>query len=102
MPNGNITDLESLAAGLEPAAAVTALRDSEALILPSSGEDGHLRALLQAISAPIYTTDAAGRITFYNEAAELMWGRKPTLGDDQWCGSWKLYWPDGTMHTAAM
>jgi PAS domain S-box-containing protein len=23
-------------------------------------------------------------------------GPQPKLGDDQWCGSWKLYWPDGT------
>ena len=41
-------------------------------------------------------TDAAGRITFYNEAAAALWGCKPELGKSEWCGSWKLYWPDGT------
>ena len=37
-----------------------------------------------------------GRITFYNEAAATLWGCRPVLGSDEWCGSWKLYWPDGT------
>lgn len=58
--------------------------------------DGRFREVIEALPAAIYTTDAAGRITFYNNAAVTMWGRRPTLGDDQWCGSWKLYWSDGT------
>jgi PAS domain S-box-containing protein len=57
--------------------------------------EARFRELIEALPAAIYTTDVAGRITFYNEAAAAMWGRRPTLGDDQWCGSWKLYWPDG-------
>jgi PAS domain S-box-containing protein len=52
--------------------------------------------LLQALPAAVYTTDAAGRITFYNEAAADLWGHRPELGTAEWCGSWKLYWPDGT------
>jgi PAS domain-containing protein len=43
----------------------------------------------------VYTTDAAGRITFYNEAAAAFWGYRPELGKSEWCGSWRLYWPDG-------
>jgi PAS domain S-box-containing protein len=66
-------------------------------ILAFGHDDARFREVIEALPAAIYTTDKDGRITFYNEAAELMWGRKPTLGDDQWCGSWKLYWPDGTM-----
>jgi PAS domain S-box-containing protein len=54
------------------------------------------RGLLEALPAAIYTTDAAGRITFYNEAAAEFWGHSPTLGTSEWCGSWKLYRPDGT------
>jgi PAS domain S-box-containing protein len=54
------------------------------------------RELLEALPAAIYTTDPAGRITYYNQAAVELWGRRPELGDDQWCGSWRLYWPDGT------
>jgi len=38
---------------------------------------------------------AEGRITFYNKAAADLWGCRPELGSDRWCGSWRLYWPDG-------
>ena len=54
-------------------------------------DDGRFRHIIESLPAAIYTTDAAGRITFYNEAAVEMWGRRPELGEDQWCGSWKLY-----------
>src|SRR5947209_695465 len=53
------------------------------------------RELLEALPAAVYTTDAEGRITFYNQAAVEMWGCRPELGQSQWCGSWRLYWPDG-------
>jgi PAS domain S-box-containing protein len=62
------------------------LRDSER----------RLQELLAAIPAAIYTTDAQGRITYYNEAAVELAGRTPVIGTDQWCVTWKLYWPDGT------
>jgi PAS domain S-box-containing protein len=52
--------------------------------------------LLQGLPTAVYTTDAAGRITFYNEAAAELWGMRPQLGSSEFCGSWKLYWPDGT------
>jgi len=54
------------------------------------------RELLDALPAAVYTTDAAGRITYYNEAAADLWGHRPALGSSEWCGSWKLFWPDGT------
>src|SRR5581483_4348700 len=52
--------------------------------------------LLEALPAAIYVTDSKGRITYYNKAAAELWGRRPVLGDAEWCGSWKLFWPDGT------
>ncbi|KXF75562.1 histidine kinase [Paramesorhizobium deserti] len=52
--------------------------------------------ILQTLQAALYTTDAEGRISFYNEAAAELWGVRPELGKDRFCGSWKLYWPDGT------
>lgn len=55
-----------------------------------------LHALLHALPVGVYTTDAAGRITFFNETAAAMWGRRPELNSEQWCGSWRMYWPDGT------
>jgi PAS domain S-box-containing protein len=51
---------------------------------------------LNALPAAIYMTDAAGRITYFNEAAVALWGLRPKLNVDLWCGSWRLFWPDGT------
>lgn len=51
--------------------------------------------LLQALPTAIYTTDAQGRITFYNEAVVGFAGRRPALGEE-WCVSWKMFHPDGT------
>jgi PAS domain S-box-containing protein len=58
-------------------------------------EDAPFHTLLNALPAAVYTTDAAGRITFYNEAAVALAGRRPELGSDTWCVSWRLYTPDG-------
>ena len=54
------------------------------------------RAFANALPAAIYMTDPSGRITFYNDAAAELWGCHPEIGKSEWCGSWKLYWPDGT------
>ena len=43
----------------------------------------------------VYTTDANGRITFFNQAAVELSGRTPEIGSDRWCVTWRLYWPDG-------
>ncbi|WP_100001031.1 PAS domain S-box protein [Phyllobacterium zundukense] len=53
-------------------------------------------SILMLLPAAVYTTDTSGIITFYNKAAAELWGREPQIGKDEWCGSWKLYWPDGT------
>ena len=52
--------------------------------------------LLDALPAAVYLTDATGLLTFYNRAAADLWGWCPDLGSARWCGSWRLYWPDGT------
>jgi PAS domain S-box-containing protein len=62
------------------------LRDSEQ----------RLTELLAAIPAAIYTTDAQGKITYFNQAAVEFSGRTPVLGSDEWCVTWKLFMPDGT------
>src|SRR4029077_7768752 len=55
-----------------------------------------LRGIFEALPAAIYTTDAQGRITSFNDEAVRFSGRVPQLGTDSWCVTWKLYWPDGT------
>ena len=58
--------------------------------------DGVPWQLIDALPAAIYVTDPAGRITYFNEAAAALWGHRPKLHSDQWCGSWRLYGLDGT------
>ncbi|WP_336485980.1 hypothetical protein [Methylobacterium nigriterrae] len=45
---------------------------------------------------PLYVTDPEGWLTYYNDAAVELWGRRPEIGKDRWCGSWRIYKPDGT------
>jgi PAS domain S-box-containing protein len=71
---------------------VTERRKAEADLRAS---EQRLQDLLAAIPAAIYTTDAAGTITYFNDAAVELAGRRPVIGSDKWCISWKLYWPDG-------
>ena len=52
-------------------------------------------AALDALPVAVYTTDAEGRITFFNDAAAELWGRRPELTTSFWCGAAKLFWPDG-------
>ena len=59
------------------------------------GGEARFRAILDVLPAAIYITDQNGLITYYNQAAIDLWGTRPPLGDSQWCGSWRLYWPDG-------
>ena len=54
------------------------------------------RAMIDALPAAIYTTNAEGLLTHFNPAAAKLSGRNPELGADQWCVTWKLFWPDGT------
>jgi PAS domain S-box-containing protein len=67
----------------------TARRDIEWQFVPPADE------VLEALPAAVYTIDAAGRITYFNQAAADLWGCRPELGKSEWCGSWRLFWPDG-------
>jgi PAS domain S-box-containing protein len=59
------------------------------------------RDLLDALPAAIYTTDATGRLTYFNEPAAALCGGDPKLGSADWCPTWKLFWPDGRAMTDA-
>ena len=83
-------------AAREAAAHAGYLRDAKAVILGNAETERHFRALLDGLPAAIYTTDAAGRITYFNKAAVDLAGRQPELGKDEWCVTWRLYRPDGT------
>jgi PAS domain S-box-containing protein len=57
------------------------------------------RRLVGLMPAAVYTCDASGVITFYNEEAARLWGRAPSTGitDERFCGSFRLWLPDGTL-----
>ena len=75
--------------------SIASLLDAGAVIIGNDAAEAHFRALLDVLPAAIYTTDAAGRITYYNQAAVDLAGRRPALGADEWCVSWRLYSSDG-------
>src|SRR6185312_11682542 len=51
--------------------------------------------ILSVLPVAIYMTDAEGRLTYFNPAAAKLSGRKPELGSDKWCVTWKLFDADG-------
>ena len=69
------------------------LRDAQKQLQQS---EAYYRELVQALPAAVYTCDERGRVTLFNQAAVDLWGREPEVGKDLWCGSWKIYSPDGT------
>jgi PAS domain S-box-containing protein len=60
-------------------------------------KNGFAQELLRALPVAVYTTDADGRITSFNDAAVDLWGCRPELGKSEYCGSYRLYWADGTL-----
>lgn len=60
------------------------LRDSER----------RMRDLMEALPAAVYTTDANGRINFFNKACIDMAGRVPKIGEE-WCVTWRLRTAEG-------
>ncbi|MEO6814383.1 MAG: CheR family methyltransferase [Ginsengibacter sp.] len=71
---------------------ITLRKNSEQILQKSETK---FRELIYGLPAAVYTTDTKGFIKLYNEAAERLWGRKPEIGKDEWCGSGKLFNADG-------
>ncbi|MCA6122041.1 PAS domain-containing protein [Bradyrhizobium sp. WSM 1704] len=53
--------------------------------------DQALRKALDELPAAIYVTDADGVITYFNPACIDFTGRRPQVGADRWCVTWRLY-----------
>ncbi len=53
------------------------------------------KAVLDRVPVPVYTTDADGQVTYWNQACVDFAGRTPELGSDRWCVTWKLYTVEG-------
>lgn len=77
--------------------ATKKLMEEQGRVLADVSQSEHtIRELLNALPAAIYMTDAEGRLTFFNRAAEELAGRKPEVGKDRWCVTHRLYRTDGT------
>ena len=60
--------------------------------------EGSTRSLAEIMPAAMFLCDRNGLITYYNRRAAELWGRTPELRDpaDRYCGSFRIYRPDGT------
>jgi PAS domain S-box-containing protein len=54
-------------------------------------KDGDWRGALDSLPVPVYTTDDQGSVTYWNHACIAFAGRKPQLGQDKWCVTWRLF-----------
>jgi len=66
--------------------------------LPLSETELQHQNLIASLHAAVYCCDMEGRVTLFNEAAATLWGRKPTLHKEYWCGSHKMF----TLHGEAL
>ena len=68
--------------------------DPEAYLDTALGavEQGLLRhAVLDRLPVPIYLTDDAGLVIYWNRACAEFAGREPQLGKDRWCVTWRIH-----------
>jgi PAS domain S-box-containing protein len=69
----------------------TELKDARAELRRN---DDQFHQLLEALPVPVYTTDRSGTITYYNRAAAEFAGRKPVIGKEKWCVTFRLLTAD--------
>jgi PAS domain-containing protein len=53
--------------------------------------DADWRSVLDELPEPIYITDSAGSVSYWNRYCIDFAGRQPQLGRDRWCVTWQLY-----------
>ena len=82
MLNANAVDIS------RPARPEAAMRESAE----------YYRIMFDLGPVAIYSIDTSGVIQTFNRRAAALWGREPKLGDtdERFCGSFKLFRPDGT------
>lgn len=61
--------------------------------------EAQTRALLEIMPTAMFMCNSEGLITYYNQRATELWGRCPKILDpeDRYCGSFRIYRPDGTL-----
>ena len=61
-----------------------------------NSKEAWYESMIQSLPVAVYTCDKDGYIQLFNKAACELWGREPTIGEDRWCGSLKLFNVDGS------
>lgn len=64
----------------------------------ANARNGELRyrTLFDLVPVAVYATDAEGLIQEFNRRALELWGRTPERNAEKYCGSFKMFRPDGT------
>lgn len=62
--------------------------------------DMEYKQLLENSPVANYICDVEGKLTYFNKAAIDLWERTPNLENEYWCGSWKIFYADGTPMSA--
>jgi PAS domain S-box-containing protein len=65
---------------------------------PEHGLEWFSKRLIEILPAAVCVCDADAVIVAFNQRATQLWGRSPKPGQthEKYCGSHKLFWPDGT------
>ena len=65
---------------------------------PMPARSDRYQTLFDLAPVAVYSCDASGVIYDYNSRAAELWGRRPEVGDtdEKFCGSFKMYRPDGS------
>ena len=72
---------------------ITLQKNDEKLV---KEKEAMYRGLVYSLPSAIYTCNAEGYIELYNEAAAKLWGRRPEIGKELWCGSMEIFRTDGS------
>jgi PAS domain-containing protein len=86
--------------GLETEAAMQVNAEApedvlQVVISAFGGPDQKIGQVLDALPIAVYITDADGVVIHYNRACVEFAGRRPRVGQDSWCVTWKLYTEEG-------
>ena len=73
---------------------ITASKEHQAVLRDVESRNTQL---LEGLPVALYTTDAAGYVTYYNEACATLWGERPQPRAARWTGAWKLLHIDGRL-----
>ena len=79
--------------------AIEDVTERRQMIETLRASEERFRTLFNLGPVAVYYCDASGAIQNFNRRAVELWGRTPAVGDtgEQFCGSYKLFWPDGSL-----